>query len=57
MIKVLGSLPYEEGLRELCLLSLEKRRLRGDLTTMFQYLKGSYKEGGDSVFMRSHMKR
>ncbi|GAB0181685.1 mitochondrial enolase superfamily member 1 [Grus japonensis] len=57
MIKGLGSLPYEEGLRELCLFSLEKRRLRHDLITMFQYLKGGYKEDGDCLFTRSHVEK
>ena len=36
MIKGLGSLSDEERLRELDLFSLDKRRLRRDLITMFQ---------------------
>ena len=55
IIKGLGSLPYEERLRKLGLFSLERRRLRGDLIIMFQYLKRGYKEDGDSLFTRSHM--
>ena len=57
MIKELGSLPYEEKLRELGLFSLEKRRLRGDHITMFQYLKGGYREDGDHLFTRNQMEK
>lgn len=57
MIKGLGSLPYEDKLRELGLFSLEKRRLRGDLITMYYCLRGSYKEDGDSLFTRCHMEK
>ncbi|RMB98850.1 hypothetical protein DUI87_25069 [Hirundo rustica rustica] len=47
----------EKRLRELDLLSLEKRRLRSDIITMLPYLKGDYKEDGDSLFTRSHMEK
>ncbi|GAB0185660.1 14-3-3 protein theta [Grus japonensis] len=57
MIKRLGSLPYDERPKELSLFSLEKRRLRGDLMTTFQYLKGGYKEDRDSLFTRSHVEK
>lgn len=40
MIRRMEHLSYLERMRELALLSLEKRWLRGDLITAFQYLKG-----------------
>ena len=57
MLRGLQHLPYKDRLRELRLLSLEKGRLRGDLSAAFQDLKGAYKQEGRQLFERGDKSR
>lgn len=50
MIQGLEHLSYEDKLKELDLLSIENRRLSGELIVSCQHLKGIYKPEENTLF-------
>lgn len=45
--------PYDKQLRELGMLSLTKRRTKGNMSVVFQYLRVCHREKGVNLFFKA----
>lgn len=52
MVRGLEARSYKEWVKELGVVSLKKRRLKGGMIAIFQYMKGYHKEEGIDLFSR-----
>ncbi|KAE8625994.1 hypothetical protein XENTR_v10006473 [Xenopus tropicalis] len=57
LVKGMEDLSYEVRLSRLGLISLEKRRLRGDMITLYKYIRGDYRQMGDVLFPHKNNQR
>uniref|UniRef100_A0A8C5MT82 Reverse transcriptase domain-containing protein n=1 Tax=Leptobrachium leishanense TaxID=445787 RepID=A0A8C5MT82_9ANUR len=57
LIRGKEGLSYEARLTSLNLFSLEKRRLRGDLITLYKYIRGHYQPLSDNLFINRTIHR
>uniref|UniRef100_A0A803JZP7 Reverse transcriptase domain-containing protein n=1 Tax=Xenopus tropicalis TaxID=8364 RepID=A0A803JZP7_XENTR len=57
LVKGMEDLNYEVRLSRLGLFSLEKRCLRGDMITLYKYIRGDYRQMGDVLFSHKNNQR